>query len=77
MIRRSLAGIAGKAAFAGWSTLPSRVSPIDDGQADTTTGNKKPSLRRVAPEGFVAAPIYRPKQTDVQKLQGFAGCEIN
>jgi hypothetical protein len=50
---------------------------MDDGQADSTTGKKKPSLRRVAPEGFVAASIYRPGQTKIKVIQDFADCAIN
>ena len=77
IVHRWLAGIAGTDAFPGRSALPSRVPAIDDSQAETTTCKKKPSLRRVAPEGFRAASISCPRQTDVKVIEDFAGCGIN
>jgi len=57
--------------------LPSRISPIDDRQADTTAGNQKPSLRRVAQEGFVATSVCRHEQTDVKVIRDLAASGLN
>jgi hypothetical protein len=58
--------------FTGRSALASRVSAIDDRQADTTPGNQKPSPRRVAQAGFVAASGCRHEQTDFKVIRDLA-----
>jgi hypothetical protein len=51
--------------FTGRNALLSNVSALDESQDKNTTGKKKPSPRRVAQEGFMAASVCRQEQTDV------------
>ena len=63
-------------AFIGRSALPSRVTAIDHRQEDTAAGNKKPSLRRVVQEGFMAASVCRHERTNVEVIRDFTGSSV-
>jgi hypothetical protein len=55
----------------GRSALHSRSSAIDARQEDTAAGNKKPSLRRMVQEGFMAASVCHHGRTNVDGDPGF------